>query len=71
MFGFAVPFIGVGVNSGTSIGFPSVGHIMNKMGMNGLDYLNNMAAATPKFVSKGVEDESNNRDNVDMTNLTG
>ncbi|CAD6192602.1 unnamed protein product [Caenorhabditis auriculariae] len=41
--GFAVPLIGVGVNSGVGVGFPSVGTIMQKMGLNGVETLNLMA----------------------------
>lgn len=43
--GVASPFVGIGVNSGTSIGFPSVGTIMNRMGIRDMDQLSQMVAA--------------------------
>ncbi|CAI5441149.1 unnamed protein product [Caenorhabditis angaria] len=43
--GFAVPFVGVGVNTGTAVGFPSVGTIMNRMGLDSVETLNYMTRA--------------------------
>ncbi|ETN73759.1 hypothetical protein NECAME_13457 [Necator americanus] len=43
--GVASPFVGVGVNSGTSIGFPSIGTIMNRIGVTNMDQLAKIVAA--------------------------
>ncbi|CAJ0605758.1 unnamed protein product [Cylicocyclus nassatus] len=43
--GVASPFVGVGVNTGTSIGFPSIGSIMNRMGVQNMDHLAKVFAA--------------------------
>ncbi|RCN31039.1 hypothetical protein ANCCAN_23191 [Ancylostoma caninum] len=43
--GVASPFVGVGVNTGTSIGFPSIGTIMSRMGVRDMDQLSKMLAA--------------------------
>ncbi|EPB74980.1 hypothetical protein ANCCEY_05899 [Ancylostoma ceylanicum] len=43
--GVASPFVGVGVNTGTSIGFPSIGTIMSRMGVTDMDQLSKMLAA--------------------------
>ncbi|WKX93162.1 hypothetical protein Q1695_010868 [Nippostrongylus brasiliensis] len=43
--GVASPFVGIGVNSGTSIGFPSIGTIMNRMGVQDMTQLSQIVAA--------------------------
>lgn len=32
--GFALPLVGVGVSTGTSVGFPSIGAVLNRMGID-------------------------------------
>ncbi|CAJ0960146.1 unnamed protein product, partial [Mesorhabditis belari] len=34
--GFSVPLVGVGVSTGVGVGFPSIGTMMNRMGLNGV-----------------------------------
>ncbi|CTQ86462.1 Ntox44 domain-containing protein [Caenorhabditis elegans] len=64
--GFAVPFVGVGVNTGTAVGFPSVGMIMNRMGMDGVETLNNMARAAAAQTAQVAEHRSTS---IDIGNL--
>uniref|UniRef100_A0A1I7TG14 Ntox44 domain-containing protein n=1 Tax=Caenorhabditis tropicalis TaxID=1561998 RepID=A0A1I7TG14_9PELO len=56
--GFAVPFVGVGVNTGTAVGFPSVGMIMNRMGMDSVETLNTMARAAAAETAQVAEQRS-------------
>ncbi|CAB3405608.1 unnamed protein product [Caenorhabditis bovis] len=65
--GVAVPFVGVGVNTGTSVGFPSVGTIMNRMGLNGVETLNTMARAAAAETAKVAETRSSTT--IDVGNL--
>uniref|UniRef100_A0A8R1HVB2 Uncharacterized protein n=1 Tax=Caenorhabditis japonica TaxID=281687 RepID=A0A8R1HVB2_CAEJA len=64
--GFAVPFVGVGVNTGTAVGFPSVGTIMNRMGLDGVETLNHMARAAAAETAKVAEHRSTS---IDLGNL--
>ncbi|XGW08578.1 hypothetical protein V3C99_011139 [Haemonchus contortus] len=43
--GVASPFVGIGVNSGTAVGFPSIGTIMSRVGIKDMDQLAQMVAA--------------------------
>uniref|UniRef100_A0A158P5U5 Amidase domain-containing protein n=1 Tax=Angiostrongylus cantonensis TaxID=6313 RepID=A0A158P5U5_ANGCA len=43
--GVASPFVGVGVNTGTSIGFPSIATFMNQMGITDVSQLSQILAA--------------------------
>ncbi|KJH45484.1 hypothetical protein DICVIV_08487 [Dictyocaulus viviparus] len=43
--GVASPFVGVGVNSGTSIGFPSIGSIMSRIGVSDMNQLSKILTA--------------------------
>ncbi|EGT52779.1 hypothetical protein CAEBREN_20475 [Caenorhabditis brenneri] len=56
--GFAVPFVGVGVNTGTAVGFPSVGMIMNRMGLDSVETLNTMARAAAAETTQVAEQRS-------------
>ncbi|KAK6045132.1 hypothetical protein COOONC_17363 [Cooperia oncophora] len=40
--GVSSPFVGVGVSSGTAVGFPSIGTIMKRVGINDMDQLAQM-----------------------------
>ncbi|PAV58239.1 hypothetical protein WR25_16487 [Diploscapter pachys] len=41
--GFSVPLVGIGVSSGTGIGFPSVGMMMKRMGLDPVETVNAVA----------------------------
>ncbi|KAK6014894.1 hypothetical protein OSTOST_19713, partial [Ostertagia ostertagi] len=43
--GVSSPFVGIGVSSGTAIGFPSIGTIMSRVGVKDMDQLAQMVAA--------------------------
>ncbi|CAO4368055.1 unnamed protein product [Caenorhabditis nigoni] len=64
--GFAVPFVGVGVNTGTAVGFPSVGMIMNRMGLDSVETVNMMARAAAAETAQVAEQRSTK---IDLGNL--
>ncbi|CAJ0585584.1 unnamed protein product, partial [Mesorhabditis spiculigera] len=49
--GVSVPFVGVGVSTGVGVGFPSIGSMMGKMGLNGVQNNPTIASTSSGFDS--------------------